>query len=70
MGNNKSPIAYTKTQTVFHHDDIPENKRIRKNEVNAWIKSKILSLHVSVEQWKILSMIDLNRTNTTFVQKL
>eukprot|EP01032_Pedospumella_encystans_P030185 gene30185-34072_t len=43
IGNVKGPVSYTQSQTVFHHDDIPETKRIRRNEVKAWAKSKLLS---------------------------
>lgn len=43
IGNVKGPVSYTAAQTVFHHDDIPETKRLRRNEVKAWAKSKLLS---------------------------
>jgi hypothetical protein len=43
IGSVKGPIAYQKGQTVFHHDDIPVSKRLRRNEVKTWAKSKILS---------------------------
>ena len=47
IGNVKGPVSYNLDQTVFHHDDIPESKRLRRNEVKAWAKSKILSTDIS-----------------------
>jgi hypothetical protein len=44
IGNVKGPVSYNLKQTVFHHDDIPEAKRLRRNEVKAWAKSKVLSV--------------------------
>lgn len=44
IGNVKGPVSYALNQTVFHHDDIPETKRLRRNEVKAWAKSRILSV--------------------------
>lgn len=44
IGNVKGPVSYNLEQTVFHHDDIPEAKRLRRNEVKAWAKSKLLSV--------------------------
>jgi hypothetical protein len=44
IGNVKGPVSYDQAQTVFHHDDIPETKRLRRNEVKAWAKSKLLSV--------------------------
>ena len=44
IGSVKGPITYGKDQQVFHHDDIPQARRERKEEVNKWLKSKILSL--------------------------
>ena len=43
IGNVKGPVSYNLNQTVFHHDDIPESKRLRRNEVKTWAKSKVLS---------------------------
>lgn len=42
IGNSKGPIQYGPAQSVFHHDDVPENKRLRKEEVLQWASSKIL----------------------------
>lgn len=42
IGNSKGPIHYGPNQTVFHHDDVPEVKRLRKEEVLKWSSSKIL----------------------------
>lgn len=42
IGNSKGPIQYASKQTVFHHDDVPEVKRLRKEEVLKWASSKIL----------------------------
>mmetsp|Transcript_10988 Transcript_10988/g.17913 ORF Transcript_10988/g.17913 Transcript_10988/m.17913 type:complete len:339 (-) Transcript_10988:157-1173(-) len=44
IGNVKGPVSYNLGQTVFHHDDIPESKRVRRNEIKAWTKSKTLSV--------------------------
>jgi hypothetical protein len=44
IGNSKGPTSYKKTQTVFHHDDIPEARRTRKNEVRNWLKEDKLSV--------------------------
>jgi hypothetical protein len=43
IGSCKGPISYGAGQQVFHHDDIPEARRARKEEVREWAKSKILS---------------------------
>ncbi len=43
IGSIKGPISYGVGQQVFHHDDIPEVSRARKNEVREWARSKILS---------------------------
>jgi hypothetical protein len=53
IGNVKGPVSYNLNQTVFHHDDIPETKRLRRNEVKAWMKSKTLS--VEEPAWNISS---------------
>lgn len=44
IGNAKGPTNYQHSQTVFHHDDIPPDKRNRKHDVLEWKKSKILSI--------------------------
>jgi hypothetical protein len=49
IGNVKGPTSYTLNQTVFHHDDIPEAKRLRHNEIKNWTESKTLSIAQS--QW-------------------
>jgi hypothetical protein len=46
IGNVQGPTSYQLNQTVFHHDDIPEVKRHRKNEVKQWMKSRILSADI------------------------
>lgn len=43
IGNARGNISFGATQTVFHHDDINENKRIRKEEVKSWAKPSILA---------------------------
>jgi len=43
IGSIKGPITYKREQQVFHHDDIPEARRDRKEEVKKWLKSNILS---------------------------
>ena len=43
IGSCKGPVSYKLKQTVFHHDDIPEDKRARRNEIKAWTKSTTLS---------------------------
>jgi len=43
IGSIKGPITYKREQQVFHHDDIPESRRNRKEEVKKWLKSNILS---------------------------
>lgn len=45
VGNGKGPINYPLKQTVFHHDDIPTEKRKRREEVLEWSKSKVLQLN-------------------------
>ncbi|KAJ1421378.1 hypothetical protein B484DRAFT_452735 [Ochromonadaceae sp. CCMP2298] len=44
IGNVKGPLSYNQGQSVFHHDDIPESKRLRRNEIKAWTKSKTLNV--------------------------
>lgn len=44
IGNVQGPITYNLGQTVFHHDDIPEPKRARRNEVKAWTKPRTLAI--------------------------
>lgn len=46
IGNVQGPTSYQLNQTVFHHDDIPEVKRHRKNEVKQWMKSRVLSADI------------------------
>lgn len=45
IGNNKGPVNYPAKQTVFHHDDVPADKRKRKEDILDWKKSKILDLN-------------------------
>lgn len=42
IGNTQGPLDYKLNQTVFHHDDVPAGKRIRKEQIQEWKKSKIL----------------------------
>jgi hypothetical protein len=49
IGSTKGPISFNQEQTVFHHDDIPERSRKRKEEVKNWNKSKILD--PSIPSW-------------------
>ncbi len=50
IGNSKGPIQYELKQTVFHHDDVPEHKRKRKEEVKEYARRKILD---DSPQWTI-----------------
>ena len=43
IGSVKGPISYKPFQTVFHQDDIPPERRTRKNEVTKWLSNKLLS---------------------------
>lgn len=43
IGNCKGPVSYNLNQTVFHHDDIPDDRRQRHTEIKHWLKSKVLS---------------------------
>ncbi len=43
IGNCKGPVSYNLDQTVFHHDDIPEDRRVRHTEIKHWLKSNLLS---------------------------
>lgn len=49
IGSCKGPIDYNMGQAVFHHDDIPEPRRKRTEEVKNWKASKILS--IARENW-------------------
>lgn len=51
IGNCKGPINYPSTQNVFHHDDVPEPARIRKEEVLNYKKSRILEQLTVPDQW-------------------
>eukprot|EP01036_Dinobryon_divergens_P034689 gene34689-44861_t len=42
IGSSRGPISYLHNQTVFHHDDISEQKRLRRNEIKSFLSSKIL----------------------------
>lgn len=42
IGSSKGPINYEPKQTAFHHDDVPESKRKRKQDVIAWIRPSTL----------------------------
>eukprot|EP01031_Cornospumella_fuschlensis_P040504 gene40504-49370_t len=42
IGSVKGPISFSHDQTVFHHDDVPDRSRQRKEAVDGWKKSKIL----------------------------
>lgn len=44
IGNSKGPVSYVLKQTVFHHDDVPHERRQRKSEVQQWAKSTLLSV--------------------------
>jgi hypothetical protein len=50
IGNSKGPIQYEQKQNVFHHDDVPEHKRKRKEEVKEYARRKILD---GSAQWNI-----------------
>jgi len=43
IGSCKNPVSYAPEQVVFHHDDIPENRRQRVKEVKEWASSQLLS---------------------------
>ena len=55
IGNSKGPITYKLKQTVFHHDDIPDDKRKRHGEIKNWLKSKILT--EETPQWNKSSYV-------------
>jgi hypothetical protein len=42
IGNCKGPIDYQVKQTVFHHDDVPKDRRVRVEEVKEYARRKIL----------------------------
>lgn len=50
IGNSKGPTSYKRQQAVFHHDDIPENRRERRLEVRSWLKEDVLS--VASPKWQ------------------
>jgi len=56
IGNVQGPTSYQLNQTVFHHDDIPEVKRQRKNEVKQWMKSRVLS--ADIPPWNQSSLFE------------
>ena len=56
IGSNKGPVTYARDQQVFHHDDIPEARRARKEEVKQWLKSKILS--EERKEWRKSTALD------------
>mmetsp|Transcript_24160 Transcript_24160/g.33132 ORF Transcript_24160/g.33132 Transcript_24160/m.33132 type:complete len:318 (+) Transcript_24160:24-977(+) len=56
IGSSKGPISYSHNQTVFHHDDIPEQKRLRRNEIKNFLKSRILS--VDKDTWNKSNQIE------------
>jgi hypothetical protein len=58
IGSIKGPISYGKDQQVFHHDDIPESRRQRKEDVKKWLKSKILS--TDRQDWNKSSALNVN----------
>lgn len=43
IGSCKNPVNYAAAQVVFHRDDIPESRRLRKQEVREWLSAKTLS---------------------------
>lgn len=59
IGSCKLPISFKSSQSVFHHDDIPAEKRERKNKVMKWARSKILS--VEQPEWSKSSALDPSR---------
>lgn len=59
IGSCKLPISFKSGQSVFHHDDIPAEKRERKNEVLKWGRSKVLS--VDQADWSKSSALDRSR---------
>lgn len=42
IGNTKGPLDYQLKQTVFHHDDVPQQRRVRVEEVKEYARRKIL----------------------------
>jgi hypothetical protein len=59
IGSCKLPISFKSGQSVFHHDDIPADRRERKNEVLKWARSKILS--VDQPEWGKSTELDRSR---------
>lgn len=53
IGNTKGPVNYDGKQVVFHHDDVPSNRRERKQEVLEWKRKKIVGLEH--HSWNISS---------------
>ena len=42
IGNCKGPTDYSLNQTVFHHDDVPKDRRKRVEEIKEYARKKIL----------------------------
>lgn len=42
IGSSTGILNYSANQVVFHHDDISEEKRSRKQDVRAWAKQDAL----------------------------
>ena len=55
IGSCKGPTSYNREQQVFHHDDIPESRRERVQEVQQWVKPRILSAERG--EWNKSSML-------------
>ena len=55
IGSCKGPTTYHREQQVFHHDDIPESRRERVQEVKNWIKPRILS--AERDEWQKSSLL-------------
>jgi len=43
IGSCNNPVSYAPEVIVFHHDDIPDSRRARVQEVKAWASSQLLS---------------------------
>lgn len=53
IGNTKGPMNYDGKQVVFHHDDVPSNRRERKQDVLEWKRKKIVG--PEYHDWNISS---------------
>ncbi len=54
IGSCKGPVTYKAEQQVFHHDDVPDYARTRKEEVIEWVRNSFFVLSFQMIMFMVL----------------